>query len=141
MASAKRPGLVAAIAIIEILLGIFALVGGILHLALGIGGLTDFSGKDLTLTSQTATILQDVFTVEGIVLLAAGYAVWSRKKWGWNLTLGISIIGLITSIAALAIQSALSIIGLIGNIVIIALIMTRPAKAYFGRESSAARHA
>ena len=141
MASARRPGLVTTIAIIEILLGIFALVGGILHLALGIGGLTDFSGKDLTLTSQTATILQDVFTVEGIVLLAAGYAIWSRKKWGWILTLGISIIGLVTSIAALAIQSALSIIGLIGNIVIIALIMTKPAKTYFGRETSAPKPA
>lgn len=68
------------IAILEILLGIFALVGGMIHLALGIGGLTDFSGRDLTLTSQTATILQDTFTVEGIVLLVAGYAVCLAKS-------------------------------------------------------------
>ena len=131
--SSARPRNIAIIAIVEILLGIFALVGGILHLALGIGGLTDFSGKDLTLTSQTAVILQDVFTIEGIILLVAGYSVWSRRKWAWTITLGISIIGLITSIAALAIQSALSIIGLIGNIVILALASTKPVKAYLGQ--------
>ena len=131
--SSSRPRNVAIIAIVEILLGIFALVGGIIHLTLGIGGLTDFSGKDLTLTSQTATILQDVFTVEGIALLVAGYSVWAGKKWAWTITLAISIIGLVTSVAALAIQSALSIIGLIGNLVILALAMTKPVKAYFGR--------
>lgn len=121
------------IAILEILLGIFALVGGIIHLTLGIGGLSDFSGKDLTLTSQTAAILQDVFTVEGVILLGAGYAVWSGKKWAWMLTVGIAVIGLATSIGALAIQSALSIIGLVGNIAILALAFRGSARAYFGR--------
>lgn len=120
-------------------MGIFALVGGIVHLTLGIGGLTDFSGKDLTLTSQTATILQDVFTVEGFVLLVAGYAVWSGKKWGWTITLAISVIGLVTSIVALAIQSALSIIGLVGNVAILAVSLTKPVRAYFSREPSTAK--
>lgn len=134
--SATKPGIVTIVALVEILLGIFALIGGILHLALGIGGLTDFSGKDLTLTSQTATALQDAFTAEGIILLVAGYGFWSGKKWGWTLTMGIVVIGLITSLAALAIQSALSIIGLVGNIVILALIMRKPVKAYFGRDGA-----
>ena len=80
--SAAKPRAIALITILEILLGIFALVGGIIHLTLGIGGLTDFSGRDLTLTSQTAALLQDVFTAEGIVLLVSAYAVWSGKKWG-----------------------------------------------------------
>lgn len=139
--SPARSGGVLVIAILEILLGIFALVGGIIHLTLGIGGLTDFSGRDLTLTSQTATILQDTFTLEGIVLPVAGYAVWSGKKWGWTITLAISAVGLITSVAALAIQSALSIIGLVGNIVILALAMTKPVKAQFGRDSTASKPA
>ena len=129
------------IAILEILLGIFALVGGIIHLTLGVGGLTDFSGRDLTLTSQAATILQDTFTVEGIVLLVAGFVVWSGKKWGWTITLTISAIGLITSVAALAIQSALSVVGLVGNIVILAQAMTKPVQAQFGRASTASKPA
>lgn len=140
MSPARSRG-VLVIAILEILLGIFALVGGIIHLTLGVGGLTDFGGRDLTLTSQTATILQDTFTVEGIVLLVAGYAVWSGKKWGWKITLAISAIGLITSVTALAIQSALSIIGLVGNIVLLALAMTKPVRAQFGRASTTSKPA
>ena len=134
--STTKPRLISVIALIEILLGIFALIGGILHLALGIGGLTDFSGKDLTLTSQTAAALQDAFTAEGIILLVAGYGFWSGRKWGWTLTMGIAITGLITSLAALAIQSALSIVGIVGNIVILGLVMRKQVKAHFGLDGS-----
>jgi hypothetical protein len=35
--------------IVEILLGIFALIGGVVHLLLGVGGLMTFSGSDVTL--------------------------------------------------------------------------------------------
>jgi hypothetical protein len=61
----SRPRGIIALAVAEFLLGIFALTGGIVHLTLGIGGLADFGGKDLTLTSSTASALQDTFTVEG----------------------------------------------------------------------------
>lgn len=42
------------LAIVEILLCVFALVGGVVHLTLRIGGLVDFSGKDLTISSDAA---------------------------------------------------------------------------------------
>jgi len=140
MTSSRTRG-ITILAIVEVLLGIFALVGGIIHLTLGIGGLSDFNGKDLTLSSQTATVLQDAFTAEGIVLLLAAYAVWSAKKWGWTLTIAISTIGLVTSIAALAIQSALSPIGLVANIGIITYAVTKPVKAHFGRGTTPAKPA
>ena len=60
----------------------------------------------------------------------------SGKKWGWTITLAISAIGLITSVAALVIQSALSVVGLVGNIVIIALAMKKLVKAQFGGDST-----
>src|SRR5215472_14481033 len=134
--STSRPKGIAVLAVVEILLGVFALVGGILHLTLGIGGFADFSGKDLTLSSQTASALQDPFTVEGLILLAAGFAVWTHKKWAWTLTVAISTIGLVTSIAALAIQSALSTVGLVSNVGILVYVVRKPVKSYFRRAQS-----
>src|SRR5215467_10599216 len=106
----KHPRGIVALAVVEFLLGIFALIGGVIHLTLGIGGLADFSGKDLTLTSGTASALQNAFTVEGIILLASGYGVWSMRNWGFRLNVAIALLGLATSLAALSLQSSFSII-------------------------------
>src|SRR6266581_1973847 len=86
---------------------------------LGIGSLADFSGKDLTLTSSTASALQNAFTVEGVLLLVSGYGVWSMGNWGFRLTVAIALLGLATSLAALALQSSFSIVGIIANIAIL----------------------
>ncbi len=127
----RRPNGVIVLAAAELLLGIFALIGGIIHLTLGIGGLADFSGKDLTLTSSTASALQNAFTVEGVLLLVTGYGVWSMLKWGFRLTVAFALLGLATSLAALALQSSFSIIGIIANIAILAYASRPPVRAYF----------
>ncbi len=126
-----RPREVIALAVAEFLLGIFALIGGIVHLTLGIGGLADFSGKDLTLTSSTASALQNAFTVEGVLLLVSGYGVWSMRNWGFGLTVAIALLGLATSLAALALQSSFSIVGIIANIAILVYASRPPVRAYF----------
>jgi hypothetical protein len=69
-----------------------------------------------------------------LILLAAGFAVWTKRGFGWTLTFAISVIGLVASIAALAIQSALSIVGLVSNIGIL-FFMRKSVKAFFGRDS------
>ncbi len=118
-----RPREIIALAVAEFLLGIFALIGGIVHLTLGIGGLADFSGKDLTLTSSTAAALQNAFTVEGVLLLLSGYGVWSMRNWGFRLTVAIALLGLATSL--------FSIVGIIANIAILVYASRPPVRAYF----------
>jgi len=98
---------------------------------LGIGGLADFTGKDLTLTSSTASALQNAFTVEGVLLLVSGYGVWSMRNWGFRLTVAIALLGLATSLAALALQSSFSIVGIIANIAILVYASRPPVRAYF----------
>ena len=126
-----RPRGIIALAIAEFLLGIFALIGGIVHLTLGVGGLADFGGKDLTLASSTASALQNTFTVEGILLLVSGYGVWSMRSWGFGLTVAIALLGLATSLAALALQSSFSIGGIIANIAILVYASRPPVRAHF----------
>jgi len=132
----NRPTAIILLAIVEFLLGIFALVGGIIHLTLGIGGLADFSGRDLTLNNGTASPLQDAFTAEGVILVLASYGVWSTRKWGLKLTVFIALLGLATSLAALALQSSFSLIGIVVNIAILAYASRSPLRAYFASSNA-----
>jgi hypothetical protein len=125
---------VTAAAIIEILLGLFALVGGVGHLLLGFGGLVTFSGTDVTL-GAVANALGDLFTVEGMVLLAAGIGLWTMKPWGWKLSLVIVVAGIVTSVPVLALGSVGAIPALLVNFVLLYLITRRSFRNQFGSAS------
>jgi hypothetical protein len=129
-----RTRAVAATAIIEILLGLFALVGGVGHLLLGFGGLVSFSGTDVTL-GALANALGDLFTVEGLILLVAGIGVWMAKKWGWKLSMAIVIVGIITSVPVLVLGSVGAIPALVVNLVLLYL-LTRPSLRSLGSAHS-----
>lgn len=127
-----RTKAVAAAAIVEILLGLFALVGGVGHLLLGFGGLVTVSGTDVTL-GALANALGDLFTVEGLILLAAGIGLWMEKRWGWLLSLAIVVAGIVTSIPVLALGSVGAIPALVVNVVLL-ILLTRPSfRNQFGR--------
>lgn len=127
-----RTRAVTAAAIIEILLGLFALVGGVGHLLLGFGGLVTFSGTDATL-GALANALGDLFTIEGLVLLAAGIGLWMLKKpWGWKLSLVIVVAGIVTSVPVLALGSVGAIPALVVNFVLLYLITRRSFRDQFG---------
>jgi hypothetical protein len=126
-----RTRAVTAAAIVEILLGLFALVGGVGHLLLGFGGLVTFSGTDVTL-GALANALGDLFTVEGLVLLAAGIGLWMVKPWGWKLSLVIVVVGIVTSVPVLALGSVGAIPALVVNFVLLYLITRRSFRDQFG---------
>jgi len=114
-------------AIVEILLGIFALIGGVVHLLFGVGGLVSFSGQDVTL-GAIANVLGDLFTIEGLILLVAGIGLWMGRKWGWKLSIGIIIVGIITSIPVLALGSVGAVPALIVNVVLLFYLMRRSVR-------------
>jgi hypothetical protein len=126
-----RTRAVTAAAIIEILLGLFALVGGVGHLLLGFGGLVTFSGTDVTL-GALANALGDLFTVEGLVLLAAGIGLWMLNPWGWKLSLVIVVVGIVTSVPVLALGSVGAIPALVVNFLLLYLITRRSFRDQFG---------
>ena len=135
---ASRPKGITVLAVVEALLGIFAIFGGTGHLLLGVaGGIVGFNGQDINLGSNGDLLYGYTFTIEGLILLVTAVAIWSRKKWGWTLATAISLIGLITSIVVLAIGSVLAIPGVIANLVVLYYLMRKPVKGFFGRGVSA----
>ena len=131
---ANRPRGITVLAIVEALLGIFAIFGGTGHLLLGVaGGIVGFNGQDINLGSNGDLLYGYTFTIEGLILLAIAVVIWTRKKWGWTLATAISMIGLVTSIVVLAIGSVLAIPGVIANLVVLYYLMRKPVKEFFGK--------
>jgi hypothetical protein len=126
-----RTRAIAAAAIVEILLGLFALVGGVGHLLLGFGGLVTFSGTDVTL-GALANALGNLFTIEGLILLAAGIGLWMGRKWGWTLSLAIVVVGIVTSVPVLALGSVGAIPALVVNVVLLFLLTRKSFRSQFG---------
>ena len=130
----SRPRGLTVLAIVEALLGIFAIFGGTGHLLLGVaGGIVGFNGQDINLGTNGDLLYGYTFTIEGLVLLATAVAIWTLKKWGWTLATAISIVGLLTSIVVLAIGSVLAIPGVIANLVVLYYLMRKSVKGSFGR--------
>ena len=117
-------------AIVEILLGVFALVGGVVHLLFGIGGLVSFNGSDVTL-GAIANGLGDLFTVEGLILLVAGAGLWMTRSWGWKISAGINIAGIITSVAVLALGSVGAIPALAVSLVVVYYLTRKSVRDQF----------
>ena len=134
---ASRPRGVTALAIVEALLGIFAIFGGTGHLLLGVaGGRVGFNGQDINLGPNGDLLYDYTFTIEGLIILATAAAIWTRKKWSWTLAAAISTIGLLTSIIVLAIGSVLAIPGVIANVVVLYYLMRKSVKEFFDKGAS-----
>ena len=132
---ASRPRGITVLALVEALLGVFAIFGGTGHLLLGVaGGIVGFNGQDLNLGANGDLLYGYTFTIEGLVLLATAVAIWTRKKWGWTLATAISVIGLLTSIIVLAIGSVLAIPGVITNLLVLYFLMKKSVKGFFGKD-------
>ena len=102
-------------ATVEILFGVYAFVEGMVHDFYGIGGLISFSGQDHPIP-YIPHPLGHTFTLEGLILLVAGVAVWKGQRWGWSLSVGVTMAGTITSIFALSIGSVGALQPLVMNL-------------------------
>ena len=129
----SRPSTVTALGIVEFILGVFAFVGGPVHLLLGVGGLVTYNGSDANL-GNFATALGYIFTVESLVLFVTVYAIFSRRKWGWALSLAISLVGILTSLAVLSLYGSVGAIpGILTNLFAVYLLMLTAVKVSLRR--------
>jgi len=126
----KRPRSLTVVAVVLLLLGGFALIGGVVHLLFGVGGLVSFSGTDVNL-QNLANALGDLFTVEGLILLVAAVGVLRVASWGWKLSVGIVLVGIITSVPVLVLGSVGALPALVVNLVLLYFLARTKTRDYF----------
>ncbi|MDA4130989.1 MAG: hypothetical protein OK457_09480 [Thaumarchaeota archaeon] len=124
----KRPGAVTALGGIEIILGIFSFFGGFVHVFLGIGSIVNFNGQGMT--GPAANDLGALLILVGILFLVSGGITFSRPKGSWQFGLAVAIIGLISGIVSLALQTVGAIPGLVLSLLILYL-LSRPGVRNF----------
>ena len=126
----KRPRSLTIVALVLILLGGFALIGGVVHLLFGVGGLVSFSGTDVNL-QNLANALGDLFTVEGLILVVAAVGVLRLASWGWKVSVGIVLVGIITSVPVLVLGSVGALPALVVNLVLLYFLARTKTRDYF----------
>ena len=129
-AQKKRPKSLTVLAVVLLLLGGFALIGGVVHLLFGVGGLVSFSGTDVNL-QNLANALGDLFAVEGLILVVAAIGAFRVASWGWKLSVAIVLVGIITSVPVLALGSVGALPALVVNLILLYFLVRPNTRAYF----------
>src|SRR2546425_11494839 len=132
----KRPRSLTVVAVVLLLLGGFALIGGVVHLLFGVGGLVSFSGTDVNL-QNLANALGDLFTVEGLILVVAAAGVLRVASWGWKLSVVIVLVGIVTSVPVLVLGSVAALPALVVNLILLYFLVSSKTRAYFKPKPSA----
>lgn len=129
MTTRVRPTGVTILAVLEFLIGLFSLLGGLVAVA----GAAFVGLVGVAALAVVALALGVFLVIMGIFSLLIGYGLWTGKSWAWTIGVIFSILGIIGGIISLATGNTGSIVGLILQVLII-YYLTRPyVKAYFGK--------
>jgi len=124
MSTAVRPTGVTIIAVLAIIGGVVAILGGgLFGIGLGFGSILGLLGVGLVGI--------------GIVELITGWGLWTLKPWAWMIAVAVQIINIGVTLAfAIAANSLISfntIVGIALPVIILYYLMTPAVKTAFGR--------
>ena len=115
-----RPVGVTILAILEIISGAIAIVGGIFFV-------TITSVLDLDFLGAMSGIVAGILVAIGIASFAMAWGLLGGKPWAWTATLVLTIISVIFELAAA------NIIGLIIDAIVLYYLFRPHVKAFFGK--------
>ncbi len=127
----QRPLGITILAVLEIIGGILALIGGIILVAASsmlesmISGMVPFYGVFTGLFA----VIGGIVIIVAIIAFLLGYGLWNGSGWAWIVQLVFSALGAVTSLASLP----SGIVGLIIDGLIIWYLFRPNVKAFFGK--------
>jgi hypothetical protein len=131
MQKPPRPTGIAVLAILELVGGVLAVLGGAGIAAVGGSGmLASFGYAGL---SGMVAVVGGVVLVVGLVALLLGWGMWTGKSWAWSLSVAFYIIGAILDVASIVIGGLTGIVGLLIDIFLLWYLWRPHVKAYFGK--------
>jgi hypothetical protein len=132
MASKTRPTGVTILVILEVLSGLFSLLGGLALVAVGV--LVGMPMMELPeFLGMIAGFLGVILLVFAVVSFALAYGLWNGKGWAWMWSLVFAAISAILALLQMISSPSSGIVQLIIAAIII-YYLTRPyVKTYFGK--------
>ncbi len=113
MASKTRPTGVTILVVLEVLSGLFSLLGGLALVAVG--------------------VIVVILLVFAIVSFALAYGLWNGKGWAWTWSLVFAVISAILALLQMISSTSSGIVQLIIAGIIIYYLMRPYVKTYFGK--------
>jgi hypothetical protein len=135
MQKPPRPTGVAVLAILDLIAGILALLGGIFVAALGGSGLLALYGYGFF--SGFVAFIGFFIIIVGVLAIVVGWGMWSGKGWAWILAIILYALGALTSLLSLAGGNVSSVVGLLIDALLLWYMFRPHVKAYFGRGTGA----
>jgi hypothetical protein len=144
MQKPTRPTGVTVLGVLQILGGVFGLLGGAgLLVAAAIVGSTSFASQYSGFSGYSTSTLSAIFygfgaflLILGILGLVIGIGFFSGKGWAWMLAIVVGVINIVANIVEIVIGLTSPSSGAIGIVIPIIIIyyLTRPrVKAFFGK--------
>lgn len=128
-----RPIGVTILAILEFVGGALALLLGLFFMAVGPYIVELFAGAALPpLLSAVLGALGAVFLVAGLIALLVGWGLWTGKGWAWWIVVILEALGVLSSLAGIAMGDPSSLLGLLIAALILYYFFKPHVKDFFG---------
>lgn len=127
-----RPTGVTVLAVLNGIIGAFALLGGIGMMAGGGAMGSMMGGAEGGLFAAMAGVFGFVLLIMGVLYLLAAWGLWTRQRWAWYVAMVGVVLGILNGIVSLPFGIVgLLIAGLIGW-----YLLTPPVQRWFGLDYS-----
>ena len=78
-------------------------------------------------------IFGGLLIIIGLAYFVVAYGLWKGLNWAWNITLIVSVIGIIVGLGSIVVGNIGALFHLIVNVVVIYYLYRPNVKAYFGK--------
>jgi hypothetical protein len=78
-------------------------------------------------------IFGGLLIIIGLAYFVVAYGLWKGLNWAWNITLIVSVIGIIVGLGSIVVGNIGALFHLIVNVIVIYYLYRSNVKAYFGK--------
>jgi hypothetical protein len=107
------------------IIAILAVIGGIGSVLSGLA--------IMAIIPLLGIIFGGLLIIIGLAYFVVAYGLWKGLNWAWNITLIVSVIGIIVGLGSIVVGNVGALFHLIVNVIVIYYLYRPNVKAYFGK--------
>jgi lysylphosphatidylglycerol synthetase-like protein (DUF2156 family) len=107
------------------IIAILAVIGGIGSVLCGLA--------IIAIIPLLGIIFGGLLIIIGLAYFVVAYGLWKGLNWAWNITLIVSVIGIIVGLGSIVVGNIGALFHLIVNVIVIYYLYRPNVKTYFGK--------